>query len=704
MTDETGEHATPHWNRLIAERSPYLLQHARNPVDWHPWCDEAFEQAERKNKPIFLSIGYSTCHWCHVMARESFENPDVAALLNEAFICIKVDREERPDVDKVYMAVCQALTGSGGWPLTIIMTPERKPFFAATYVPPESRCGRVGLKELTPRISELWKNRRRDLLERASFIAETFRQERPHRTEKKLPGREIIDETFAQLRTNFDSEHGGFGTAPKFPSPHNLLFLLKYWRRTGEPAALAMTELTLTAIRQGGLYDHLGFGIHRYSTDDHWLVPHFEKMLYDQAMTATAFSDAYLATKKDFYGKAAREICDYVVRDLSSGEGGFHTAEDADSEGAEGKFYLWSMDEFRTVLGDDAPLAAAAFSVEERGNFDDEDAGETGGRNILHLKKPMEESAADLGVSSSELEERLEVWRKKLFEARSLRPRPLCDDKILTDWNGLMIAALARVGRSMNEPRYVEAAEKAASFILNGSVDGRGRLLHSYAGGSADVPANLDDYAFLIWGLIELYETTFRTEYLDDALRLQKLQIENFWDGDEGGYFFTSDGGERLLVRTKDAYDGAIPSGNSVAFENMLRLGLMTGDAALTEKGRQLAVAFSGSIAQSPTACVHMVSALDLALGPSREIVIAGVEGADDANALLDSVRSRYLPATIVLFRPMGSEEPPIADLAPFTKNMTVIDGKATAHVCIGGACRLPVTEIQDFIELLEEN
>ena len=577
----------PNQNRLKNEKSPYLLQHADNPVDWYPWGEEAFEKAAREDKPILLSIGYSTCHWCHVMEHESFEDPEVAKLMNETFVSIKVDREERPDIDNVYMTVCQLLSKGGcGWPLNIIMTPDKKPFFAGTYIPKESRFGRIGMVELVPRIKEVWKDKREEVLKSADSITEAVKKATG--LTEGSSGRDLTPAAltlgYNQLLGRFDETNGGFGTAPKFPTPHNLLFLLRYWKRTGDEQALSMVEATLGGMRKGGVYDHVGYGFHRYSTDPRWFLPHFEKMLYDQAMLALVFTEAYQATGKKEYEDTARQIFTYVMRDMTSPEGGFYSAEDADSEGEEGKFYVWTEDEITGVLGkDDAELIIKTYNVEESGNFSEEASGEKTGSNILYLKKPLPELARSFGMSADEFEGRIDKSRKKLFDVREKRVHPHKDDKILTDWNGLMIAALSKGASVFSDPLYSDAAKRAADFVLGKMTDGKGRLLHRWRDGEAGIGGSIDDYSFFIWGLLELYESTFDIKYLKAALDLQTEMTGLFWDDKNGGFYFTSHDAEELITRHKEIYDGAIPSGNSVAMLNLLRIGRITGDAAYDE-------------------------------------------------------------------------------------------------------------------------
>jgi uncharacterized protein YyaL (SSP411 family) len=688
-------------NHLINETSPYLLQHAHNPVDWYPWGPEAFEKAQRENKPIFLSIGYSTCHWCHAMAHESFEHPEVARLMNEAFVSIKVDREERPDIDSVYMSACQLMTGSGGWPLSIIMTPDKKPFFAATYIPRESRFGLTGMTELIPHIRELWATQRGKALNLSNEIAAVLQRTSPDTHSEKI-NEATLDLTYEQLDERFDEQHGGFSSAPKFPSPHNLLFLLRYWKRSGKKAALDMVEKTLQAMRRGGIYDHIGFGFHRYSTDSQWLVPHFEKMLYDQAMLAMAYTEAYQATRKEDYGKTAREILTYVLRDMTAQEGGFCSAEDADSEGEEGKFYLWMQEEVRQSLGsEETDFAARVFNIEKDGNFAEQATGRKSGVNILHLRKTLGELASDLNLSQQDLQSHLEGMRQKLFAYREKRIHPIKDDKILTDWNGLMIAALAKGAKAFDEPEYAKAACRAADFILENMRKPDGRLWHRYRDGQAGVQANVDDYAFLIWGLIELYEAIFNAKYLEVALAMTGDMVKHFWDEDGSGLYLTPDDGESLLVRKKEIYDGAIPSGNSVAMLNLLRLGRMTANSDLEEKAARISSAFSRSVKQLPSAHTQLMVALDFGIGPCYEVVIAGNTQAEDTKAMVRALSTHFLPNKVVLLNPSGRESTEITKLAKFIKNQSSIGSRATAYVCMNYNCKLPTTDINKMLELL---
>ena len=691
-----------HHNRLMDEKSPYLLQHAHNPVDWYAWGPEAFEKAKRENKPIFLSIGYSTCHWCHVMAHESFEDPEVARLLNEVFVCIKVDREERPDIDNIYMRVCQMMTGSGGWPLTILMTPDKKPFFAGTYIPKESRYGRTGMLELIPRIKEVWQTKHDEILKSADQITAGLNQ-----LSIGSKGSELDESTlrtaYEQLAGRFDERYGGFANAPKFPSPQNLLFLLRYWQSTDDEKALGMVEKTLQSMRNGGMYDHIGFGFHRYSTDPRWLVPHFEKMLYDQAMLAIAYIEAYQATGKKEYGDTVKEIFSYVLRDMTDPMGGFYSAEDADSEGEEGKFYVWAEDEVRQILkGEELDLIISVFNIEKAGNFKEEAAARSTGANILHLEKSLAEIAFKMKTSVEDLKMRIETARRKLFTVRSGRIRPHRDDKVLTDWNGLMIAALAKGAQVFNEPKYADAAGRAMDFILETMRRPDGRLLHRYRDGQAAVLANVDDYAFLIWGLLELYETTFDTGYLKTALDLNKELVKHFWDDQNGGFYFTADDAEELIVRQKEIYDGAIPSGNSVTMLNLLKLARITADSDLEKKAIKIMLAFSSDVAKMPSGYTQMMVALGFGIGPSYEIVIVGDPQARDTKDMLDALRRHFIPNKVVLLKPDDQKSPDIIRLAEFTKDQSSIDGKATAYVCLDYACKLPTTDTEKMLELLQ--
>ncbi|MHA2398804.1 MAG: thioredoxin domain-containing protein [Promethearchaeota archaeon] len=677
-------------NKLFTEKSPYLQQHADNPVDWYPWGDEAFKKAKNENKPIFLSIGYSTCHWCHVMAHESFENQEIGEIMNETFVSIKVDREERPDIDKIYMTVCQMMTGSGGWPLTIIMTPDKKPFFAGTYFPKETRFGRIGIIDLIKRIKLLWNDQRSELENSAEQITMSLQN-----IDQESPGEKFrtntLKKAYKQLSVQFDDKNGGFGNRPKFPTPHNLIFLLRYWKRTGDQNALDMVEKTLQEMRKGGIYDLIGFGFHRYSTDAVWLVPHFEKMLYDQALIALAYIETYQATKKLLYKETAQQIFTYVLRDMTAPEGGFYSAEDADSEGEEGKFYLWSKKELREILGkDEFDLVIKTFNVEDGGNFHDEASGKKTDHNILHLKE----------FQNNEIQAKLEIIRSKLFDIREKRIHPQKDDKILTDWNGLMIAALAKGATIFQEKKYLEAAKKATEFILSKLQDSN-RLLHRYKDGTSEINGYLTDYAFFIWGLLELYEATFDIFYLKTALELHDVQINAFWDENVGGFYFTAGDSEELLTRQKEIYDGAIPSGNSISMLNLLRLSYLTGDYELEEKADILNRVFSEKIKANPLAHTQFLVAIDFVIGPTYSLVIGGDTDAEDTNQLIIAVNETYIPNKVLIQRKTEQKTPDIDNLSNFVQFFENLEGKATAYVCINKTCKPPTHEIGKMLEYL---
>jgi uncharacterized protein YyaL (SSP411 family) len=697
------------YNRLIFEKSPYLLQHAANPVNWHPWGAEAFETAKRENKPVFLSVGYSTCHWCHVMEHESFEDQQVADALNAVFVPIKVDREERPDIDHVYMTFCQLMTGRGGWPLTVVLTPEGTPFFAGTYFPKHSRGGQPGVLNLIGAIDRAWKENQSEIREQAgdfaAKLAETMGGETAPGAQE--PGLPAIQKAYQQLAGRFDPEHGGFGSQPKFPTAHNLSFLLRVWKRTGEKNALEMVEKSLREMRLGGVYDHVGHGFHRYSTDAEWLLPHFEKMLYDQALMVVACVETWQATGNREYADMARGVMTYVLRDMQSPEGGFYSAEDADSEGEEGLFYLWTEAELLEALGGDreaADLFAKAYNFEKGGNFEDEATGHSsGGRNIPHLREPLRLLAEDFKQTPEAFEKRLEDIRQRLFEVREKRVHPLKDDKILTDWNGLMIAAAAIAGRALNEPAYTRAAEKAAGFVLEKLRTPEGRLLKRHRAGESGLPAHLDDYAFMMWGLIELYEATFDARWLREAQTLGDQMLERFWDAEGGGFFMTASDSEKLIARAKEVYDGAIPSGNSVAALALAKLARLTGNHAYEDKSRAVGRAFAEQAERAPIAHPFLLQAVDFWEGPSLEIVIAGDPNASDAQAMLRALRKEFLPNKVVLFRPSGEEKPAIAELAPFVEFQTALGGKATAYVCQNQACQRPAKSAEEMMDSIRK-
>ncbi len=684
-------------NHLINEKSPYLIQHAHNPVDWRPWSDEAFDQAKRENKPIFLSIGYATCHWCHVMEKESFEDREAAGYLNDTFVCIKVDREERPDIDSVYMAACQMLTGSGGWPLSIMMTPEKKPFFAATYIPKISRGGRAGLIDICRQVKKLWTSDLEKIENSALSIAAGLEKAFEFAAADE-PDETLLEQAYQKIKRGFDHRHGGFDPAPKFPTPHRLLFLLRCYHRSGDSNALEMVKKTLTAMRLGGIWDHVGFGFHRYSTDSRWLLPHFEKMLYDQALIATACLEAYQITKDPLYATTAQDIFTYVLRDMTDAEGAFYSAEDADSEGEEGKFYVWTTEEFRQVLGDE--LAArweTILRLSPEGNFTDEATRQKTGANILHLTAPLKQWADKLNLAEDQLEKDWTNIREQLFKVRERRIHPLKDDKILTDWNGLMIAALALGARILERSEYEHSARKAADFILTKMRDKKGRLYHRFRDGELAVEAHAGDYAFLIQGLLSLYQTTYDLKFAEDAKELQEKMIAQFWDAKNGGFFSTPDGSLELPVRPKELYDGAIPSANSAALFNLVFLSRLTGDPQWNERAHAQIRAFAGTVENQPQAFTYFLCALDFALRPGQDIIIAGEPQAIDTRQLLSALNLNFTPNKVAIVK-SNTNADRLANFAGYTDGLQVITGQATAHVCRNGSCTDSTTDTQTMV------
>jgi hypothetical protein len=582
------------------------------------------------------------------------------------------------------------------------MTPQKKPFFAGTYLPKHNLGGRLGMMELVPRVKEAWRQNRDELVSAADRVTDGLNSISVSQSDHQ-PGREDLGLTYNQLSNSFDQDHGGFGSAPKFPAPHNLMFLLRYYKREDDNNALWMVEKTLNAMRKGGVYDHIGYGFHRYSTDRRWFLPHFEKMLYDQAMLAMTYLEAYQVSGKELYATTAREIFTYVLRDMTSGEGAFFCAEDADSEGQEGKFYLYSLDQLKTILTDEeVTIATKAFNISEAGNYHEEATGERIGTNILYRNKDMDILAREMDMPEDELAERIEMIREKIYNDRKTRIHPGKDDKILTDWNGLMIAALARGAKALNDDGYAGVAQKAADFFLATMRTSDAGLLHRYRAGQAGIEGYLDDYAFLVWGLTELYEATFKVEYLRQAKKLTDYALEHFWDDEKSAFFMTSDSSETMIQRPKDFYDGAIPSGNSVMALNLMRLSRFTADLEYEKKAYKLTKAAGGAISQYPSGFSFLLTAVDFMLGPSYEIVIAGEDGRDGADRMLDAIYRQYLPNAVVLFRP-SEEKPEITELAGYTDPQTPVEGRATAYICSNFTCRLPVTEVDQVLEMIKQ-
>jgi len=666
-------------NRLITEKSPYLLEHAYNPVEWYPWGKEAFDRAKAEDKPVFVSIGYSSCHWCHVMADECFSDQQVADLLNMAFVCIKVDREERPDIDAAYMAYCQAMGRSCGWPLNIILTPDLDPFFVASYIPKTSRFGSIGLMDLVPQIMQVWKTQRQQLEMVGSDVKRRLALLESRVSESQLD-ETVLMAAYEHLRGEFDENNGGFYAAPKFPTPHRLLFLMRYYSQTGEKQALAMVEKTLTSMRVGGVFDQIGYGFHRYSTDAHWLVPHFEKMLYDQALLVLAYTEAYQLTGNLIYAQTVHEILAYVSRELTSFEGAFYSAQDADSEGEEGKFYLWTLNEVLDTLPADAELAIHGFGLKEEGNFAEH--GRATGKNVLYIAESLDALAPYKGLTVQELKGRLAGIRTALFEARKKRVPPALDDKVLVDWNGLMVAAYAKAGKVLNEPKYIDAAKKAADFILNNMLKGD-VLYHRYIKGETAIEGFLDDYAFLSFGLIELYEATFEAKYLEAATDLAKVMIGHFWDGGKGGFYQTVQ--TEGMPKLKQLYDGAIPSGNSGAFWMLLWLSRLTNQSDYEAMVEQMTKTFADEINDGPQAFTFFLSAMYMMTEQSSSIVLVGDQKDAGILQMVDALRKRYLPNTTV-------------QLKLPNQTYTQLDGKATAYVCHGKTCLPPTNNMETML------
>ena len=690
-------------NRLAAEQSPYLLQHQHNPVDWYPWGADAFSKARGEDKPIFLSVGYSTCHWCHVMEHESFENPQVADVLNREFVSIKVDREERPDVDRVYMTFVQATTGSGGWPMSVWLTPALEPFYGGTYFPPASRWGRPGFVEVLEEIARVWREERDKVLRSASTIVGKLREAVAKPAPTDVPGVEPLDATVRQFASTFDARRGGFGDAPKFPRPTELLFLLREHARTGRPEPRDMVLVTLRAMALGGMRDHIGGGFHRYSVDGDWRVPHFEKMLYDQAQLVLAYVEAAQVSGDGFFADVAADTLEYVMRDLTDPAGGFYSAEDADSipperasdpqaHKMEGAFYIWRDEEIRDALGDDADVFRLRFGVLPDGNAPFDPQAEFTHKNLLYTAHSVEDIAAATRRSAPDVAAALARVRATLFEVRARRPRPHLDDKVLTAWNGLMIAGFARAARVLPDgERYLAAATRAASFLQDRMWDGK-MLLRRYRRGDASIEGYAEDYAYLIFGLVELFQADGNARWLEWALSLQRRQDDLFWDAIEGGWFSTTGADPTVLLRLKEDYDGAEPAASSVGALNLLALAHLTGEASFTERSERVLGSFGGRVGAVGRAVPMMLAALSTYHAGMPQIVIAGPSERDDTRALADVVRSRYLPTALIL-RVDPAGQAALTRVLPWVASMTMRDGRATAYVCRDFSCRAPATE-----------
>ncbi|WP_252315347.1 thioredoxin domain-containing protein [Sinobaca sp. H24] len=677
-------------NKLQYEKSPYLLQHKDNPVDWFPWGEEAFEKARKENKPVLVSIGYSTCHWCHVMEEESFADEETAALLNERMIAIKVDREERPDIDAIYMKACQAMTGRGGWPLNVFLTPDQKPFYAGTYFPKKSMQGMPGITDVVTQLSDKYKEDPAKI-EQVSSQMEIVLQ--PGDTSSQMDiGRETLAQGYGQLFHSFDKLHGGFGSAPKFPTPHTILFLLRYYQDTNEAEALNMAVQTLDHMASGGIYDHIGFGFSRYSVDEKWLIPHFEKMLYDNALLLMAYTEAYQITKERRFRKTAEDIQTYLLRDMQDGKGGFYSGEDADSEGVEGKFYTWTPDELKQVLGDDlAEQYGAVYHITEHGNFE--------GKNIPHMiGSSISEAALSFQIDEGEFRERLEEARHKLFEARKKRTAPLKDDKILTSWNGLTIAALAKAGRVFKKADSLIAAKQAYSFIEKELYNNE-RLMVRFRDGEVKHKGFLEDYANMLWASIEMYESTFELHYLEQAKSLGHEMIRLFWDEAEGGFFFYGSDAESLLVRPKETSDGAMPSGNSIAAYQLLRLGRLTGDPVFENTAKACVQAFSGNLAQYPQSHMYFLQALGALVASSKEVVILSSMEDEETKYIVDTLQEDFHPNVTFL---VAEEAEELQPAVRFIKGYKKLENSTTIYVCENYSCHTPVTSAAEAVDLIK--
>lgn len=689
--EETTTSGVPRFtNRLVNETSPYLLQHAHNPVDWYPWGDDALNKAKAENKPILLSVGYSACHWCHVMEHESFENEAIASLMNENFVNIKVDREERPDLDSIYMEAVQAMSGRGGWPMTVFLTPEGVPFYAGTYFPPDNRYPNTpSFPQVLMGLSQAYRERPEDIAHNAAQVKEILQQQSTGRlrgSDDEELSPDLLDAALHTLLSQFDRRHGGIGGAPKFPQPMTLEFVLRSYARTQNEDAETLLRLTLDRMALGGMYDQLGGGFCRYSTDQIWLVPHFEKMLYDNSQLVLLYLNAYLAFGDEFYRHVAAETLEYVKREMLSPEGGFYSTQDADSEGEEGKFFLWSKAEIEQALGpEDARLFNLYYGVTERGNFE--------GRNILNIKLPVPEVAQEAGVSENELIAALGRGKQKLFEIREKRIHPGTDDKILTAWNGLMLKAFACASRVLGSEDYREIAVRNAEFLLSKLRREDGRLYRTYKmGHAAKLNGYLEDYAYLADGLLALYEATFEMRWLNESLTLAQFMVDKFWDEASSTFYDTASDHEELVARPRSLFDNATPSGNSVAADVLLRLSLLTGDSEdlFRTKTERLLRSIGSTAAQVPGGFGRMLSALDFYLGSPKEIVFVGENNSAELAMLLGEVYHRYLPNRVTMLRPLEMSEDE-AVTWPLLAYRTPVDGKTTAYVCQNYSCQRPV-------------
>jgi uncharacterized protein YyaL (SSP411 family) len=679
-------------NRLAAETSPYLLQHAHNPVDWYPWGAEALDRARLEDKPILLSIGYSACHWCHVMERESFEDPATARLMNEHFVSIKVDREERPDLDGIYMQAVQAMSGHGGWPMTVFLSPDGVPFYGGTYYPPDDRPNMPSFGRVLRSIAEAWRSRREEVMASGTQLRDHLQQQMTPAPSRRTLDVSVLDAALHGIVSQYEPDHGGFGNAPKFPQPMAIEFLLRQWQRTGNRQALDASTHTLDAMARGGMYDQLGGGFHRYSTDAEWLVPHFEKMLYDNAQLARAYLMGYQATGNVYYRTIVEQTLNYVLRDMTDPSGGFYSTEDADSEGVEGKFYVWTPAQLQALLADeDAALFAAFYDVTERGNFEH-------GTSILRITETPGQTAQRLNVTEARLLEALERGRQVLFEARERRVRPARDDKVLSSWNGMLLRAFAEAGRALNDPIYLQAAINNAEFLLGAMRGPSGALFRTWKPGhAAHLNAYLEDYANVADGLLALYEATFDSRWLSHATELADAILERFADAHNGGFFDTSTDHETLITRPKDVFDNATPSGNSVAADVLLRLAILTANHDYQRAAQGIFELLREPLVRYPLGFARTLSALDFMLGRPKEIALFGALDAADTQALLRVIFEPFLPNKIVA----GANGGVPADI-PLLEGRTARNGQATAYVCEQYVCQAPTSDPEELRALLK--
>ena len=681
---------------MIHETSPYLRQHAFNPVDWYPWGEEALERARTEDRPVMLSIGYSACHWCHVMAHESFENAETAEIMNRHFVNVKVDREERPDLDEIYMNAVTAMTGSGGWPMTVFLTPGLKPFYGGTYFPPDDRYGRPGFPRILQAVAQFYRERRSDAEEQGDKLKERLVELAGFTSSNESLETDLLDKAFTGIAASYDATNGGFGTQPKFPPSMTLSYLLREHFRSGRQSAMDMVNHSLARIGNGGIYDHLGGGYHRYSVDAKWLIPHFEKMLYDNALLMRTYTEAFQATGEPLFRKVVSETAAYVVREMLQPGGGFYATQDADSEGEEGRFFVWTPEEINGLLGEEkGRLFSRYYGVEEGGNFEH-------GTSVLHVDVDPDPLAAHLGVAPDEFRTILSEGRRILLEHREQRVRPGRDDKIMTDWNGLMIGSMARASRVFGEPAWLEAAADSMRFILN-TLEIDGRLMHVFKDGRTRFNGYLDDYAFTISALLDLYEATFDPSWYVQAARLMDTAVERFWDGEDGGFFFTSNDHETLIVRSKNPYDNAIPSGNAVSVQNLLRLAAYTGDNEYRERAGQTLSLFTDYMGAAPGGFGQLLCGLSWYLDTPMEIAIIGAREDATTKAMLDLIDRTFLPNKVVALHDPARGDGEAPERIPLLANRPPVDGATTAYVCEQFVCRQPVTTVDELAALLRK-